>query len=123
MMSCAVLLSLKRRALRKRVWFSELSSVERGLVDSVIRAFEFVRSRRLTLILARIIGKLRAALESGFVRMVETVGWELVRRRVLQAVSMGGLEARRWFGDRGFAVYLTVVELNTPSAFRSSANS
>ena len=105
------------------MWFSELSSVERGLVDSVIRAFEFVRSRRLTLILARIIGKLRAALESGFVRMVETVGWELVRRRVLQAVSMGGLEARRWFGDRGFAVYLTVVELNTPSAFRSSANS
>ena len=118
MMSSAVLLSLKRKALRKKVWFSVLSSVERGLLDSVVRAFDVVRSRLLATILGRIVAKLHDALESGFKRMVKTIGWELVKRRCLQAISLGCSEAHRWAGDKGFADYLTVVELNTPIAYR-----
>lgn len=119
LMSCKMLLSIKRKALRKRTWFSELSNIERGLINSVLNAFESVKSRHLVAILERIIAKLRKTLESGFARMVESVGWELVRRRILQAVSMGCLGARRWLDDRGFAEFLTVLELNTPVAFKA----
>jgi hypothetical protein len=118
LISSGLLLSVKRRALRRRVWFSALSSVERGLVDSVIRAFDVVRSRRLTLMLVRIVGKLCEALESWFLRMVDTVGWELVRVRCLWAASLGCRDAHLWLRDRGFAVYLTVLRLNTPAAYR-----
>ncbi len=65
LMSCKMLLSIKSKALRKHAWFSEFSNIERGLINSVLRVFESVKSRYLAAILERIATKLRKTLESG----------------------------------------------------------
>ncbi len=54
-----VIVGLKTRALRRRVWFSALDRLERGLVDLTIRWVDTVRTGRLAWVLVRILGKRR----------------------------------------------------------------
>src|SRR2546422_2833145 len=73
-----VLVGLKTRGLRRRVWYCTLSRIERGLVDLTIRWVDKVRSGRMTETLLRILAKLALALETG-------VGRVLGRGRMLAA--------------------------------------
>src|SRR2546425_11437038 len=73
-----VLVDLKTRGLRRRLWYSTLSRLERGLVDLTIRWVDKVRSGRMTETLMRILLKLAMAIETG-------MGWVLGRGRVLAA--------------------------------------
>ncbi len=96
-----VIVGLKTRALRRRVWFRALDRIERGLVDLTIRWVDTVRSGRLARVLVRILEKLVLALES---RMVSAA----VRGRVLAeglsdlAVNWGYVAAYGWRFDPSF---------------------
>ncbi len=97
----AVIVGLKTRALRRRVWFRALDCIERGLVDLTIRWVDTVRSGRLAQVLVRILEKLLWALES---RMVGAT----VRGRILAAklselaVGWGYVASYEWRFDLGF---------------------
>lgn len=65
------ILGLKTRALRRRVWYSTLDRVERGLVEVTVRWVDTVRSGRLATVLVRILEKLVWALDRGMVRVLE----------------------------------------------------
>src|SRR2546426_11895397 len=80
-----VLVGLKTRGLRRRLWYSTLSRVERGLGELTIRWVDKVRSGRLTETLVRILAKLAMALETGMGRV-------LMRGRILamKASEMDG---------------------------------
>src|SRR6266571_3824282 len=73
-----VLIGIKTRGLRRRVWYRELDRMERGLVDLTIRWVDKVRSGRMTETLVRILVELAMALETGMGRV-------LGRGRVLAA--------------------------------------
>ncbi len=60
-----VLIGIKTRGLRRRVWYRALDRMERGLVDLTIRWVDKVRSGRMTETLVRILAKLAQALETG----------------------------------------------------------
>lgn len=97
-----VLVGLKTRGLRRRLWYSSLSRIERGLVDLTIRYVDKVRSGRLTETLVRILAKLAMALETGMGRVLGR-GRVLATRVSELAVEWGNLSAFHWRFETGFA--------------------
>ena len=103
---------IRRKALRRRVWFKDLSHIERGLVDLTVKCVEQVRSSKLTAMLRIIVERLETALRSKVERLIMKVGWPSARRMAHFAVSWGNLDAWNWASDAKFARYLTVVHIN-----------
>ena len=103
---------IKRRAMRRKVWFRALNRKERALIDPVIKVVERVRSPKLAKIVARILEKLREALKSRIEKLMETVGRSIARKHAECAYSWGYKDALTWPEDTDFIRYLTVVEMN-----------
>src|SRR2546428_1867481 len=87
-----ILVGLKIRGLRRRVWFWALDRMERGLVDLTIRWVDKMRRGRMTETLIRILEKLAQALETGG-GMVLGRGSELAVRARSLAVGWGNSQA------------------------------
>jgi hypothetical protein len=96
-----VLLDVKTRSLRRRVWYRVLDRMERGLVDLTIRWVDKIRNRTMTNVLLRILGKLARAMQQGMVRVL-TLGRELALRASLLAVAWGNSDAYDWRFEQGF---------------------
>ncbi len=96
-----VLLDLRTRSLRKRVWYRALDRIERGLVDLTIRWVDNVRNSTMARVLLRILGKLVQALEHGMAQVL-TVGRELALKASELAVRWGNTQAYTWRSDRVF---------------------
>src|SRR2546422_10868422 len=90
-----ILVGLKIRGLRRRVWFWALNRMERGLVDLTIRWVDKVRSRRMTETLMRILEKLAQAMETGMGRVLGR-GRILATRVNELAVRWGNKSALYW---------------------------
>lgn len=97
-----VLVGLKTRGLRRRLWYSSLSRIERGLVDLTIRYVDRVRSGRLAEMLVRILAKLASALETGIGRVLGR-GRVLAARASELAVEWGNHAAFQWRFEQAFA--------------------
>ena len=111
------LAGVRRKALRGRVWYSALDSVERGILGLASRIVDRVESRVLGVMLVKIIAKLRDALKSPFVKRMETYGVDMAGKVAEQAVEWGYGEARGWAWGMGFARYLTVLDFYRPSGW------
>jgi len=114
---------VRLEALRRRIWFKALSSLERGLVDSVIKVIDRPRSPKLIEALARIIVKVKKAMISPLRRLMEQVGKPLARRISIVALRWGNRSAAKWAEDEGFIKYLTIMDINNISGFRLSSPS
>lgn len=112
------LMMWKLKAFRKRVWYKVLNRLERGLIASVIKVVDKVRSILLTKVLTSIVKKLQTALESPVTRMMREVGRSLAQKMSQIAQSWGNKSARRWKEDDKFIQFLTITRMNTPSAFK-----
>jgi len=112
------LVMLRVKAFRRRVWFKTLSGMERGLINSVIKVVDKVRSTLLAKVLTSIVKKLLTALESPVTRMMREVGQPLAKKISLIAQSWGNKSASEWVNDKGFVLYLTVATINTRSLYR-----
>jgi hypothetical protein len=88
--------------------------MERGLIDSVIRVVDVVRSTLLAKVLMSIVKKLLKALESKVKRMMRVVGQPLAKKISLIAKSWGNKSASKWVNDKRLIQYLTVMEINAP---------
>ncbi len=105
------LISIKRKALRKGIWFRALDRAERALVDLTIRVVDVVRSDRLAKVLSNPIEKLREAMKTLPERARE-IGRPLVERLSRIAQSFGNSEAEGWAGDDFFAEYVGLNAMN-----------
>ena len=108
-----VLIRLKTRGLRRRLWYCTLSRMERGLVDLTIRWVDKVRSGRMTETLMRILAKLAQALETGMGKVLGK-GRILAARASELAVKWGNVSAYSWRYEQGFcrAIGLGIVGLS-----------
>lgn len=109
-------MDVRRRALRRGVWFKALDGVERGIVELSYRMVDEVRSLDLARVIVMILAKLRDASKSAFTRHVESVGMAKARRLVEQALKLGCVEAGGWLSE-GFARYLAFIDFNHPSGW------
>lgn len=104
--------SVRRRALRKRVWFKVLNKLERGLVNLTIRCVNDVKSPRLALIIGRLVCKILKACRSRFVMRVMETGYDLAGEISRIAVSWGYDQASCWMRDKAFIRCLGVNAAN-----------
>ena len=111
------LVGVRRKALRKRVWWMALDRVERAIIDLTIRVVQRVQSETLGEEIVKILKKLKDALKSPFVKLMESYGLETARKLSRQALSWGYRKAEGWTYDFGFVKYLTVIETNNPIGF------
>jgi len=107
---------VRRRALRRGIWYKALDGVERGIVELSCRVVDEVKSLDLARVIVRILAKLRDASKSPFSRHVERVGLVKARRVVEQALELGCVEAGGWLSE-GFARYLAFIDFNHPSGW------
>lgn len=107
-----VLANLKKKALRKGLWFRALTGIERGIVDLTIRLVKEPRSQELLATLDSIVRKLADAIQLGFLYIAETIGKPIAEQRVRAAVSWGHERAKEWLKDRSFAQFLGLMVLN-----------
>ena len=111
------LVEMRRKALRRGVWYRALDCVERGILSLTARVVDRVESAVLGVILVKILRKLRDALKSGFVRRMESYGVERAKRIAVQAVEWGYVKAKSWAFARSFAMYVTLIDVNKPTGF------
>jgi hypothetical protein len=117
MFTRSFLVEVRRKALRRGVWFRALDRVERGILSLTARIVDKVESAVLGVELVKILVKLRDALKSGFIRRMEEFGLRRAREVAAQAVEWGYVAARGWASDLGFVRYLTVIDVNKPTGF------
>jgi len=114
MLTRDMLVSIRRVAMRKRVWFKVLSRAERAVISLTIRCVDRVRSAKLAMIVTAIVDKLEEAVRSRVERLMGRIGSSLARAIAEIAVSWGNLEAEKWALDQGFIRYVTVMKMNLP---------
>ena len=114
------LATLKKKALRKGVWFRVLSYVERSIYDLTMKTVSTIRSRRLLRVIKAIVDKLRESLESPVSVLTHTVGRQLASTLAQVALSWGHLKARDWPLNEQFAKYLAVCwYMSVPEYYRA----
>ena len=96
-----MLIQVKRRALRNRVWFQALSQMERGLLDLAMKWLDQVRSAKLASVLAGLLTKLSLAVDWKMQGALQK-GWHLARKISDWALKWGNASARPWGHDPNF---------------------
>ena len=117
MFTCEYLFSMKKKALRKGVWYRTLDRVERGIVSLTARLIDRVESEMLGVELVKILVKLMKALKSGFVRHTEVFGFGRVFELSRLAFEWGNSVAKGWVHDMGFVGYVSMMDLNQQTGF------
>lgn len=112
-LSVGKLLEVKKFALRRRVWFSSLSRIERGVIDLTLHCVDDIKSLKLVKVLTTIIQKLQQATESKADWLVRTFGFPLAQKMSHIAVSLGNRLAPAWAQDVCFARYLAFCVAKT----------
>ncbi len=112
-----MLVRLRVRALRRRVWFKVLDRLERAGVELTIKVVDAVRSPVLARMLLSVVAKLMDAMESPVARMMREVGSDLVRRASRIAQQWGHRSAHRWKADLRFIRFLAVMQMCTSPMF------
>ncbi len=111
------LVHLKRKAVRKHVWYRVLLKIERSIVDLTIRCVDIIQSSKLALIISRIVCKLLKKLKSKVLMQITQTGYNLAGKIIRIAVSWGYEEASAWNLDKNFARYLGVTNVNNISGW------
>lgn len=106
------LTNLRVRAIRRGMWFKALNRMERGLIDSVIKVVDNVRSKLLAKVLNSIVTKLMAVLECKLHQMMREVGQPLAQRISRLAQSWGNRAAYSWGHSKKFIQFLTILTIN-----------
>ena len=112
------LLTMRRRALRRGVWFRVLDNAERAIVSLVARCMEKPRSSKLIDMLAKILVKIKGALKSPMADLVNQVGRPLAKKLSQTAQKWGYETAGEWALNMGFWRYLAMESLNSPRGSR-----
>jgi len=110
------LTEIKRKAIRRGVWFTELNKVERACIDITAKVVKRVQSILLAKALTAIVKKLLYAMESKVERRIREVGQKLAFKISQIAQVWGCRPASEWATDHKFSRYLAIIEMNTAEA-------
>ena len=108
---------VRRKALRKGVWYKALDMLERGLISLACRVIDRVESVVLGVEIVKIMKKLVDSMKSGFVRRMEEYGYFKAREIVDQVNCWDQSYSPNWSLKIDFARYLALIEYNWPSGY------
>ena len=110
------LVEIKRKAIRRGVWFVALNKVERACINITSKVVKRVQSILLAKALTTIVKKLLYAMESKVERLIREVGQKLAFKISQTAQAWGHISAFKWARDPKFIRYLTIIKMNTTEA-------
>jgi len=113
------LVEMKRKAIRRGIWFTALSRAERACIDLTVQVVDRVRSLLLAKVLNAVAKKLSEAMESKITRLVKEIGCKLALKISQIAQSWGNTRATEWALDLKFVRYLTIIKMNTTEAHKT----
>jgi len=116
--SPSFLIDIRKKAIRKRIWYNAIDSLERGIVNLTINLVENIESLTLLKVLKSILNKLNEISKSDFIRHFETYGFAKAEEVVKLAVGFGYESATNWINYPSFARLLTLNDMNTPHGRR-----
>jgi hypothetical protein len=99
------------RAKRKKILFSALDRVERGILYLTSKLVDRVKSLELGIEIVKILAKLQEAMKSGFQRYIESYGVEKAKEMIEIAESFGIIV--NWL-DMNYVKYLALIAYNNP---------
>jgi len=114
------LTTVRRNALRRGVWFSALDGLERGILTLASSVVDEIRSTDLSIMLVKIIAKLKKAAVGKFVRHIETFGRIRASQIREQAERFGYQHASDLNSDAGFIRFLAFLDFNQPIGWRGT---
>ena len=120
MFTAEYLCEMRKKALRKGVWYRTLNRVERGIISLTARIVYRVDSKLLSGVLMKILSKLMKAMKSEFIRRVDDFGLGRARELSKQAAKWGCSAVIIWVSELNFARYLAMMSLNEPNGFGST---
>ena len=103
--------------MRGRVLFTALDKSDRDYLYLTMKVFDEIRNIDVGTIIVKILAKLKKALESPFVRRMETYGIMKARSISRKAVEWGHRTAGEWANEVGFIRYLTCLDFNKSSGW------
>ncbi|MGP3667894.1 MAG: hypothetical protein ACKD6N_07110 [Candidatus Bathyarchaeota archaeon] len=100
--------SLKKRCLRRGLWFKVLDNVERGIVDLLIKVKKNgeIKSSKLLAVLSLIVKKLVKALKNPNNVEMWIYAFKTALTLTQLAKSWGNKNAEKWVQDIGYITYL-----------------
>jgi len=107
------LTKLKKKAMRRGVWFTVLRRIDRALIDLTIKVSDNVRSYNLAKSILTITTKVHEAFQGKLAHRIKEIGIPLTRKLSKLAQNWGNKGARKWVNDANFAWYLTITKLNS----------
>ena len=112
MFNSRFLIDIRVKALRRRVLYSALDGLERGILYLAGRVVDRVRSSVLASQLGEIVAKLCEAMKNRFTRHMESFGVKQASKNVKTAIMFGSKVAQQWL-SMDFARYLALITFNT----------
>jgi hypothetical protein len=109
------LVKLKKKALRRGIWYRVLKKIERSLIDLVITTVNKVQSNTLAKSLTLILNKLSDIIETNIQHQIQTIGLPQAKKLSQIAQNWGNKSAVKWATDTKYARYLAICNLATPS--------
>lgn len=106
------LIDIRRRAIRKGVWFGTLTSLQQGVVNLTIRCVIEIKSSLLARTLQSIYIILSNAIAQGYLRRFFAAGKDLAEHLSDAAYSWGNQSALMWRFDKAYIICLGMNRLS-----------
>ena len=113
------LLRVKRKALRRGVWFRALDGLDRSFINLTCTLLNKIDSITMVRGIMDIVLKLREAMKGEFQRLTETFGVQRAWKAVAYALRWGNKDASFWRDDPGFHMFHAMIEFNSPMGWGS----
>jgi hypothetical protein len=115
MLDAYFLLGVRKKALKGKVWFKVLDSLERGIVNLSAKVLDSAQTIScLGIVLSKIIAKIEDALKSPFELRLECFGLSRSRELTDQSLKLGNTAASDWGSNIIYAKYITFMSFNMP---------
>ncbi len=114
---------LRKRALRKGIWFRSLSLEDRILANLIQRHVKIVKNTTLATVIARIMGKLLLAIRTSFFDKIVEVGRPIAEAVAMKAYSYGNKAALDWVHDMNYIKYMGLVHSSAATERAARAGS
>lgn len=110
---------LRKKAMRKRVWFQHCSSLDRGIINLTLKTVNRVRHGLLSDILHEIIQGIKAHTQSSYLRHVAIYGKTKAVELVEQSRKLG-IGGQEWTREPEFPRFLAMIDYNNPPGWNQS---
>ncbi len=113
------LLNLKKKAIKRKVWFEKLSNMERSLINLTIKYVEEIKSKILYKTLKIIIEKIKKCLGPTFKEKTILKGQETAEKIAEIASYLKIKTFKKWIKGKTYITWLGTTLLNTPPSLKT----